>query len=231
MPKILQKKFYHCFPNFKCLPTLLSLPLDETHEEEKITDEENTFKNFNSVFNIIPSDSTTASKSLTNSSTTTTEAEEEEEETDNHNYIFSSFDDSDYSDHSDSNNIPDFSNIFASQRFFFSSPGNSNSIVDFPATTTSLSPENTKVVNGGVAVQRYSPDPYSDFRRSMQEMVEAHELKDVKDNWEFLHELVLCYLNLNPKHTHKYIIGAFSDLVVSLVSLEEGKMTEGTARS
>lgn len=94
------------------------------------------------------------------------------------------------------------------------------------------SPENPKeVVTGGVAVQTYSPDPYSDFRRSMEEMVEAQELTDVKSNWEFLHELLLCYLNLNPKHTHKYIVGAFSDLVVSLISIENSrKKTEGIAR-
>ena len=28
-------------------------------------------------------------------------------------------------------------------------------------------------------------------------------------NWEFLHELLLCYLALNPKNTHKFIVGAF----------------------
>ncbi|KAK4357163.1 hypothetical protein RND71_022773 [Anisodus tanguticus] len=210
MPRILQKKFYHCFPNFKCLPTTLTLPFEDQEEET-----EQTIKNFNTVFDI-PSDSTT-SKSLTNSSTLTEDYN-----------IFSSLEDSD-SDYTDSNNIPDFSNVFASQRFFFSSPGNSNSIVDFPSTH---SPENCEeVVTGGVAVHTYSPDPYSDFRRSMQEMVEAHELKDVKTSWEFFHELLLCYLNLNPKHTHKYIVSAFSDLVVSLMPFDgSGKNTQGTAR-
>ncbi|XP_049407706.1 transcription repressor OFP12 [Solanum stenotomum] len=211
MPRILQKKFYHCLPSFKCLPTTLSLPFEETEEEK--TEQKKT-KNFNSVFDIPSSDSATTSKSLTNSSIATTE-----EEDNNTNYIFTSFEDSDYT------NTPDFSNIFASQRFFFSSPGNSNSIIDFPV-------ENPKeVVTGGVAVQTYSPDPYADFRRSMQEMVEAHELTNGKANWEFLHELLLCYLNLNPKHTHKYIIGAYSDLVVSLMSIDDSeKKTEGTAR-
>lgn len=72
---------------------------------------------------------------------------------------------------------------------------------------------------GSVAVATYSPDPYMDFRRSMQEMVEARpELMDVKSNWNILHELLLCYLALNPKNTHKFIIGAFADLLVSLMS-------------
>lgn len=52
----------------------------------------------------------------------------------------------------------------------------------------------------------------------MQEMVEAHDLVDVKANWDYLHELFLCYLALNPKKTHKFIIGAFADLLVSLMS-------------
>nr|KYP43331.1 hypothetical protein KK1_035234 [Cajanus cajan] len=72
---------------------------------------------------------------------------------------------------------------------------------------------------GSVAVATYSPDPYVDFRRSMQEMVEARpELMDVKSNWNILHELLLCYLALNPKSTHKFILGAFADLLVSLMS-------------
>lgn len=52
----------------------------------------------------------------------------------------------------------------------------------------------------------------------MQEMVDARDLKDVQAEWDFLHELLLCYLNLNPQHTHKFIISAFTDLIVSLMS-------------
>ncbi|KAM1042023.1 hypothetical protein FF1_031179 [Malus domestica] len=127
---------------------------------------------------------------------------------------------------------PDFATAFASRRFFFSSPGLSNSIVDqssFAATSSSskTSTSETEVrklfINHSVAVPTFSPDPYRDFLRSMQEMVEARERtpdsEDVKkkSNWEFLHELLLCYLALNPKSTHKFIIGAFADLLVSLM--------------
>ncbi|RDX64762.1 Transcription repressor OFP12, partial [Mucuna pruriens] len=128
----------------------------------------------------------------------------------------------------------DLATAFASQRFFFSSPGRSNSIVESTntdCTTSSSSPppppdepvavdDNVKAVfNGSVAVATYSPDPYADFRRSMEEMVEARpELMDVKSNWHVLHELLLCYLALNPKSTHKFILGAFADLLVSLIS-------------
>ena len=56
----------------------------------------------------------------------------------------------------------------------------------------------------------------------MQEMVEARDLVDVKANWDDLHELLLCYLAMNPKSTHKFIIGAFADLLVSLMAAEGG---------
>ena len=74
------------------------------------------------------------------------------------------------------------------------------------------------VVDGCVATPTLSPDPYVDFRRSMQEMVEARELGDVRANWEDLHELLTCYLSLNPRSMHKFIVGAFADLLVSLLN-------------
>ncbi|KAK7393523.1 hypothetical protein VNO78_22081 [Psophocarpus tetragonolobus] len=122
----------------------------------------------------------------------------------------------------------DLANAFASQRFFFSSPGHSNSLVEYtkksktghlPMLREDGEVDDKVVFKGSVAVATYSPDPYVDFRRSMQEMVEARpELMDVKSNWNVLHELLLCYLALNPKTTHKFILGAFADLLVSLMS-------------
>ncbi|PON55243.1 Ovate protein family, C-terminal [Parasponia andersonii] len=106
---------------------------------------------------------------------------------------------------------------FASRRFFFSTPGRSNSIVDSAAAAEPDEAAATLFGNS-VAVPTFSPDPYADFRRSMQEMVEARELMDVqKSNWEYLHELLLCYLALNPKTMHKFIIGAFADLLVNIL--------------
>ncbi|CAJ1904502.1 unnamed protein product [Sphenostylis stenocarpa] len=128
----------------------------------------------------------------------------------------------------------DLASAFASQRFFFTCPGRSNSIVestitDAYCTTSSSSPEKPvasvdekakAALDGSVAVTTYSPDPYADFRRSMEEMVAARpELMDVAANWKALHELLLCYLALNPKSTHKFILCAFSDLLLSLISL------------
>ncbi|KDP21442.1 hypothetical protein JCGZ_21913 [Jatropha curcas] len=149
-----------------------------------------------------------------------------------------------------SSSEPDFATVYASQRFFFSSPGSSNSIIestpsiatptessdslvssaaDAPLSdssntmnqsncSSSLESWNSSTVKDSVAVPTYSPDPYLDFRRSMQEMVEARRLEDVKANWDYLHELLLCYLALNPKNTHKFIVRAFADLLVSLLA-------------
>eukprot|EP00256_Glycine_max_P049509 XP_006604442.2 transcription repressor OFP16 [Glycine max] len=151
----------------------------------------------------------------------------------------------------------DLATAFASQRFFFTSPGRSNSIIEsanttdadcFTTSSSSLSPvpadesatidkiqdqlkslilglsssdesEAKALLDRSVAVRKYSPDPYADFRQSMEEMVAARpELMDVAAKWRELHELLLCYLALNPKSTHKFILRAFSDFLLSLIS-------------
>ncbi|KAL8259114.1 hypothetical protein R6Q59_027067 [Mikania micrantha] len=123
----------------------------------------------------------------------------------------------------------DFSTVIASDRFFFSSPGRSNSIIESSShstssiASTSFSPEDPagdlfETAGGGVAIPTISPDPYFDFRKSMQEMVEARDLVDVRANWDYLHELLTCYLDLNPKSAHKFIVGAFADLLVTLMT-------------
>ncbi|KAL9227517.1 hypothetical protein vseg_003198 [Gypsophila vaccaria] len=118
---------------------------------------------------------------------------------------------------------PDLTAAYASRRFFISSPGRSNSIVDALSLSSLEEKEDGEgpddhlaEVAGGVAVETYSPDPYLDFRHSMQEMVEARG--EVGGAWEYLQELLLSYLSLNPKSTHKYIVRAFADVVVSSMS-------------
>jgi len=59
----------------------------------------------------------------------------------------------------------------------------------------------------------------------MQEMIDAAidagELsRDPNDGYDFLDELLLTYLSLNPTDTHKFVIRAFSDILVSLLSEE-----------
>ncbi|KAK4337719.1 hypothetical protein RND71_042206 [Anisodus tanguticus] len=61
-----------------------------------------------------------------------------------------------------------------------------------------------------VALAMESEDPYLDFKKSMEEMVETHEIKD----WESLQELLGWYLKMNGKINHGFIIGAFVDLLI-----------------
>ncbi|GKV43400.1 hypothetical protein SLEP1_g50692 [Rubroshorea leprosula] len=67
-----------------------------------------------------------------------------------------------------------------------------------------------------IAVLTYSPDPYNDFRRSMQEMVDARMQHQGKLDWDFMEELLLSYLNLNEKQSHRFIMCAYADLVTFL---------------
>ncbi|KAL6972801.1 hypothetical protein U1Q18_026974 [Sarracenia purpurea var. burkii] len=67
-----------------------------------------------------------------------------------------------------------------------------------------------------IAVFTCSPNPYEDFRNSMQEMIEARVYHHGKVDWGFMEELLFCYLNLNEKKSYKHIISAFVDLIVVL---------------
>ncbi|KAJ6721541.1 TRANSCRIPTION REPRESSOR OFP7-RELATED [Salix viminalis] len=184
----------------KCLPAITpsSHPLPSELQQEysdpllpsstTATPTSIMIKSFNSLYDL---PSTSTSKSLSTPSSTNSSS-------------------SSYSD-LDTDSLPDFAAIIASQRFF---------LLLLAAPTPSLSPCKCLCtpVSGGVAIKKYSPDPYIDFKQSMQEMIEARELRDVRANWDCLHELLSCYLKLNPKHTHKFIISAFSDIIVCLLS-------------
>ncbi|KAI4317838.1 hypothetical protein L6164_025672 [Bauhinia variegata] len=133
------------------------------------------------------------------------------------------FSSDDHDDPESSDPPPDFATVFSSQRFFFSSPGRSNSIMESPDTRPSCNSNkdsNTKapVPRGGVRVPKHSLNPFEDFRCSMQEMIESRQVFDVREDWDYLQELLLCYLALNPSNTHEYIVGAFTDLVVHLLA-------------
>lgn len=112
-----------------------------------------------------------------------------------------------------------------SDRLFFE-PDESNSILQLNKSSSSslssssaavdadaLGDENgTLVFKDSVVLSMESQDPYVDFRKSMEEMVAAHDVKD----WECLQELLCWYLKVNEKSNHGYIVGAFVDLLVGL---------------
>ncbi|KFK43734.1 hypothetical protein AALP_AA1G165800 [Arabis alpina] len=79
----------------------------------------------------------------------------------------------------------------------------------------------SKILSGGKAIMKHidSSDPYRDFGNSMREMIEARDLRrDIVVDREYLHELLFCYLSLNPKHTHRFIVSAFADTLLWLLS-------------
>ncbi|KAF8393341.1 hypothetical protein HHK36_021583 [Tetracentron sinense] len=122
-------------------------------------------------------------------------------------------------------------------RQFFASPSTSNSLIEegrlssltsdddshdsssSTNTTTnesiSVSSKGLALPDGSIAVLTYSPEPYDDFQRSMQDMVEAR-LHHYQVDWDFMEELLFCYLKLNEKKSYKYILRAFVDLIVIL---------------
>lgn len=108
--------------------------------------------------------------------------------------------------------------IRSSERLFFE-PGDTSSILKEEAK---INQTNTDTNDGltfsplkeSVVLAMESEDPYVDFKSSMQEMVETHGLKD----WESLEELLGWYLKMNGKKNHGFIVTAFVDLLLTLVS-------------
>ncbi|CAA0822520.1 Transcription repressor OFP13 [Striga hermonthica] len=112
--------------------------------------------------------------------------------------------------------------LTSSERFFFK-PGSSNSILE-EAKTTGPPPRKSAVI----LVMLDSHDPVRDFRASMEDMVAARGGCD----WEYLENLLECYLRENGERNHGYIIGAFVDLVFRLDSGSEhsSAAVDGEAR-
>ncbi|OMO52041.1 hypothetical protein COLO4_37435 [Corchorus olitorius] len=97
-----------------------------------------------------------------------------------------------------------------SERLFFEPGGHTSSIL---AAEAEPEPKGLGFKES-VVLAMDSADPYLDFRRSMEEMVETHGLKD----WECLEELLAWYLKVNGKTNHGFIITAFIDLLLDLSS-------------
>ncbi|XP_065872075.1 transcription repressor OFP13 [Euphorbia lathyris] len=63
-----------------------------------------------------------------------------------------------------------------------------------------------------VVMSMESEDPYGDFKRSIEEMVESHRIQD----WDCLEELLGWYLKVNGKKNHGFIVEAFVDVLVGI---------------
>lgn len=89
------------------------------------------------------------------------------------------------------------------------------------SSTTTLTFKDTLVLSMD------SKDPFVDFRNSMEEMVEAHGVKD----WDSLEELLCWYLRVNAKTNHGYIMGAFVDLLLLLSLSSESSSLSTSSQS
>lgn len=139
-------------------------------------------------------------------------------------------------------------NLCSSSRFFVESGSSSSRITEEPfsasASSSATSESSTPASDGSlapedfVALMTYSPSPYDDFRRSMQEMVEVRVKHNGKVDWAFLEELLFWYLDLNNKKSYRHILRAFVDITVGLressgkspaipQSFSEGGLIEG----
>lgn len=105
-----------------------------------------------------------------------------------------------------------------SDRLFFDRADTSSSIAAAAAAATP--PENQEnheeeaPFAASVVMAMDSDDPYADFKKSMEEMVESQGMRD----WESLQELLGWYLKMNGKANHGFIVGAFVDLLIQLTS-------------
>ncbi|KAL3828605.1 hypothetical protein ACJIZ3_017407 [Penstemon smallii] len=63
-------------------------------------------------------------------------------------------------------------------------------------------------IRDSFAVVKDSDDPYQDFRQSMLQMIFEKEIYS-RDG---LQQLLQCFLQLNPRHHHETIIGAFMEI-------------------
>ncbi|GKB96197.1 transcription repressor OFP13-like protein, partial [Tanacetum coccineum] len=85
-----------------------------------------------------------------------------------------------------------------SDRLFFE-PDATSSILETHASGRKCT---TLVYKESITLVMESNNPYQDFKKSMEEMVEMHGLKD----WECLEELLRWYLRMNAKNNHEFIV-------------------------
>ncbi|XP_054776169.1 transcription repressor OFP15-like [Prosopis cineraria] len=98
----------------------------------------------------------------------------------------------------------------SNRRRLFFEPDETSSILETKASTGGRVPFKDSLV-----LSMESRDPYVDFRKSMEEMVEAHALNHL----EALQELLCWYLRVNSKSNHASILAAFVDLLVGFASV------------
>ncbi|CAN8233363.1 unnamed protein product [Cochlearia groenlandica] len=93
-------------------------------------------------------------------------------------------------------------------------------------SSTLVLPENC------IAVLRYTAEPQEDFRQSMVEMMESKlGMQESEVAWDLMEELLFCYLDLNDKKSHRFILSAFADLIIILRDKERKITRKDLVRS
>ncbi|KFK34503.1 hypothetical protein AALP_AA5G153800 [Arabis alpina] len=108
----------------------------------------------------------------------------------------------------------------SSKRLIFERRGESNSILEKGTKKEEEQEDEEEEAHekegeeeGFMLLSLESNDPYSDFKKSMEKMVEAHALHH---DWKSLEKLLFWFLKVNVKTSHKYIFTAFVDLLLNL---------------
>ncbi|KAK4774847.1 hypothetical protein SAY86_009782 [Trapa natans] len=101
----------------------------------------------------------------------------------------------------------DSSNIGSRFIEFTTSNSNSGSI---NSQKEAQLPENTIAVLAPISL------PYDGFMHSMREMAKSRMETHGQLDWNFMEELLFCYMNLNEKRSHTYILKALVDLIMEL---------------
>ncbi|CAH9097303.1 unnamed protein product [Cuscuta europaea] len=102
----------------------------------------------------------------------------------------------------------------SSDRLFFE-PGECTIMEDPKEKMVNEESEEENPFKESVVVVMDTEDPYRDFKRSMQEMIESC---DGVQDWEWLQELLGWYLKMNGDGNHGFIVRAFVDLLIELSS-------------
>ncbi|KAG2313743.1 hypothetical protein Bca52824_025300 [Brassica carinata] len=97
--------------------------------------------------------------------------------------------------------------------------------------STSNSSSSKVLPENCIAVLRYTEEPQEDFRRSMVEMMESKLGGSEEVDWDLMEELLFSYLDLNHKKSHKFILSAFVDLIISLRDKEKRVTRKSLERS
>lgn len=114
-------------------------------------------------------------------------------------------------------------------------PGSSEGRPSMDTTSTSEERQSRSTLvlpENCIAVLRYTAEPQEDFRRSMVEMMESKlGMRESEVDWDLMEELLFCYLDLNDKKSHKFILSAFVDLIIALRDKEKKITRKGIERS